>query len=45
MFNPISWYRERRARKMMYKELTECLVNVVRAMDDFGDVMLERSEK
>lgn len=45
MLNPISWYRKRQARKKMYKEITECLLNVARAMDDFGDVMLERSEK
>ena len=45
MFNPISWYRERQARKKMYKELDKCLLNVARTMGDFGDTMVEGSEK
>ena len=45
MFNPVSWYRERQARKKMYRELTECLMNVARAMDDYRDVILEEREK
>lgn len=44
MFNPISWYRERQARKKMYKELNDCLMNVARAMDGFGDTLVEGGE-
>jgi hypothetical protein len=28
----------------MYRELSECLMQVARAMDDFGDVLLDDSQ-
>jgi len=44
MLNPIKWYFQRRREKRMMKELCECLFQVARAMDDFGDVIIENSK-
>ena len=47
MHNPItyliSWHRQRQERIRMYRELNECLSQVARAMDDFGDVLIDES--